>query len=131
MTGQIRFKDNVSLAVSGEILYAKLVGATGLSKRILEHSRKIRIAFDVETVKAKEEEAVKDSNSNQPELANIEDVSDGCCSEAYSNEDSDQGVDSDDDSPQLDTSLKKKRAANGQGKRYLGSMNRYATKSTR
>ena len=95
------------------------------------YSRKTRTAFDVETVKAKAEEAVKDSNSNQSELANIEDVSDDCCSEADSNEDSDQGDDSDDYSPQLDSLLKKRRAANEQGKQYLGSMNRYVTKSTR
>ena len=68
---QIRFRKNISLAVSGEISYAQLMETTGLFKRIIAHSRKIRIAFEVETAKSKAEEAVKDSSSNQPELANI------------------------------------------------------------
>ena len=40
------FKENLALAVSGEISFQKLMDATGLSRRVLEHGREMRTAFD-------------------------------------------------------------------------------------
>ena len=49
---QIRFKENLALAISGSISLAKLADATSLSRRILENGREMRAAFNIETTKA-------------------------------------------------------------------------------
>ena len=121
---QIRFKENIALAVSGRNSQAKLMEATGLSRRIIEHARKMRAELDIETDKAVAEVVVQDDHDNDFDLAEDE-IDNDEISEADSEGISDQGEDSDEDSPQLDASLTKKRAANGKGKRNSESKNRY------
>jgi hypothetical protein len=99
---QIRFKENIALAISGTISYQRLIEATGLSRRQLENGRKVREEFDDETEKA-EMETVPEEESH----LNIEDNDD---SEADSEEDSgDESDESDDDDsilePQNSTSI--------------------------
>ena len=48
----IWFKENIALAVSGDISPQKLLDATSLSSRVLEHGRKMRTIFDCETTEA-------------------------------------------------------------------------------
>lgn len=47
---QIRFKENLALSISGSTLFAKLTDATSLSRRVLEHGREMRTAFDNEMI---------------------------------------------------------------------------------
>lgn len=93
----IRFKENLMLAVSGEMSFQKLIDATGLSRRGLEHGREIRTAFDCETAKAVAEiSADKGANDN----AQVDSNDDGD-SEAdtvyYSNDDGDHSDENNDD----------------------------------
>lgn len=55
---QNTFMEHIALAICGNVPLAKLEASTGLSRRILEHGRDMRIAFDVETEKAKSERKV-------------------------------------------------------------------------
>jgi DNA polymerase sigma len=113
---QIRFKENIALAISGTVSYQRLIEATGLSRRQLENGRKVREEFDDETEKA-EMETVPEEESHQ----NIEDNDD---SEADSEEDSGDESDESDDDDSILEPQKKKRANNGEGVRHLHK-NRY------
>jgi hypothetical protein len=55
---QIRFLEGLAIAVSGSVSLAKVVTATGFSKRSLEYGKEIRKGFDEETLKAKAEAEV-------------------------------------------------------------------------
>lgn len=52
---QIRFKENIALAISGQNSFARLIEATGLSRRHLENARSMREVFQTETEKAEME----------------------------------------------------------------------------
>jgi hypothetical protein len=52
---QIRFLEGLALSVSGHLSVAKIMSATGLSKRSLEYGKEMRKGFDQESVKAVEE----------------------------------------------------------------------------
>ena len=127
----IRFKENLALAVSGDISFQKLMDATGLSRRVLEHGREMRTAFDCETAKAVAEiPADEGVNGNT-----LVDSNDDVDSEADTVNDSDDDGDSDecnndmniidyqDETASLNgISPKHKRAVNGQ---KLMNRNRY------
>ena len=83
---QIRFKENLALAISGSISFAKLTDATSLSRRVLEHGREMRTVFDNETIKAVAEEGEEHV-----------DIHDDDNSEADSENESDDDHDFDDD----------------------------------
>jgi hypothetical protein len=59
---QIRFLEGLALAVSGDLSVAKIVSATGLSKRSLEHGRNSRKAFNDESIKARNEEILTNNS---------------------------------------------------------------------
>jgi hypothetical protein len=105
--------------------------ATGLSRRIVEYSRKMRVEFDAVTEKTMAEGVIQNDDDDESELAEDEselvhgEIEGGEISDDDSEGDSDHDGDSDEDSPQLNGSLKKKRAANGKGKRHSESKNRY------
>ena len=60
---QIRFLEGLALSVSRTIS-AKIVSATGLSKRSLEYAKEMRKGFDDETIKAKKESESEITNDN-------------------------------------------------------------------
>jgi hypothetical protein len=96
---QIKLKENIALAMSGQNSYSKLMEATGLSRRIVEFGRKMRAEFNTEKEKSVAEGVVQNIDDNESELAEDEN-DDGETSEADSEGASDQGEDSDEDSPQ-------------------------------
>lgn len=109
---QIRFKESLSLAISGKQSYQRLIQATGLSRRQLENGRKMREEFEIELKKAVDNEI---NAAEQPE-DNIEDE-DG--SEVDSDVGSDEECDdSDEDNLTPGIPQKKKRANNGDGKAH-------------
>ena len=55
---QIKYLEGLALAVSGGISVAKMMTATGLSKRTLQYGKELRKKFDEETVKAKTESEI-------------------------------------------------------------------------
>jgi hypothetical protein len=55
---QIRFLEGLAISVSGSVSVAKVMTATGLSKRSLEYGKEMRKGFDEETLKAKAEAEV-------------------------------------------------------------------------
>ena len=107
---QIKFKENLALAIFGKLSYAKLMVATGLSRRQLENGSKMREVFTKAT-----EIAMKD-NENHDIINEIDDDGSEVDSDVESNE---EGSESDDDVPE-----KKKRAANGEGQKNI-IKNRY------
>lgn len=131
----IRFKENIALAVSGDTSFQKLMDATGLSRRVLEHGREMRTAFDCETAKAIAEiPADEVVNDNAYEDCNDDDDDDDSEADTVNDSD-DDGNDSDDndndinkDNDQNDTALfngvpsKRKRVVNGQ---KVTNKNRY------
>ena len=61
---QIKYLEGLALALSGGVSVAKLMTATGLSKRTLQYGKELRKKFDEETVKAKNEsEAINVNNA--------------------------------------------------------------------
>lgn len=61
---QIRFLEGLALSVSRAVLVAKIVSATGLSRRSLEYAKEMRKGFDDETIKAKTEAELEITNDN-------------------------------------------------------------------
>ena len=120
----IRFKENIALAVSGDISSQKLEDATSLSRRVLLHGREMRTIFDCETTKA-----IAENHTGQNIDENInDDCNDNEDSEADtvngSDDDGDNSDNSDNDIDVNDNedvtasinnlSSKRKRAINGQ-----------------
>ena len=64
----IRFKENIALAVSGNISSQKLEDATSLSRRVLLHGREMRTIFDCETTKA-----IAENHTGQNVNENVDD----------------------------------------------------------
>ena len=117
----IRFKENLALAVSGEISFQKLMDATGLSRRVLEHGREMRTAFDSETAKAIAEvpadEGVNDNaqgDNNDDEDSEADTVNDSDDDGDENNNDMNMNNDQDDIASLNGIISKRQRAVNGQ-----------------
>ena len=59
---QIKFKENIAIAISGTVSMMRLKSATGLLSRRIDHGMSMRILFDIETAKAVAEEQAKIKN---------------------------------------------------------------------
>ena len=122
---QIKFKENIAIAISGTISMMRLKNATGLSRRIIDHGKSMRILFDIETVKAIAEEQAKIDNAIVTHSNEINSNNGNESDEADSDNNNDN-EDSDHDDEQVNTPQgTPKRSSNGEGKRLLASKNRY------
>ena len=116
----IRFKENLTLAICNNISLTKFNDATSLSRRVLEHGREMRAAFDAETTKAVAED------ERQQVVENDIDYDDN--SEADTENDSDNDQDDNDETNEnnegdgTDIQRRKTRATNGE---VQASKNRY------
>ena len=118
----IQFKENLALAVTGNLSLVRLMTATGLSRRVLQQGKKMRELFNKETdkaLKATPEEHTVVNNDQDDES------SDDGTEDDSSDSDNGDG-DNDDDGTDLpesvsDTTQKQKRASKGQGKRNVNS----------
>jgi hypothetical protein len=128
---QIRFLEGLAISVSGSVSVAKVMTATGLSKRSLEYGKEMRKGFDEETLKAKadaEIDIVVDNDDTRDDSI-ITEESSGERTEANEEVDNDSDSDtiyseasenSDDDS----SKRRRERSKRGQGKRR-SKTNRY------
>ena len=122
---QIKFKENIAIAISGTISMMRLKNATGLSRRIIDHGKSKRILFDIETAKAIAEEQAKTDNAIVTQSNEINSNNGNEKDEADSDNDNDN-EESDHDDEQVSTLQgTPKRSSNGEGKRLLASKNRY------
>ena len=121
----IMFKENLALAVTGNLSLVKLMVATGLSRRVLQQGKKMRELFESETSKAmsviQQEEHVVVGNDQDDARSDVDTEDDSSDSD---NGDSDN--DDDDDSTDTPESIpsvaqKQKRASKGQGQRRSSS----------
>ena len=94
----IMFKENLALAVTGNLSLIKLMVATGLSRRVLQQGSKMRELFESETMKA-----INVTQQKEHVVVNIE--QDGDRSDVDSEEDSSESDsgDSDNDDDSTDT----------------------------
>ena len=103
----------------------RLKNATGLSRRIIDHDKSMRILFDIETAKAIAEEQAKTDNAIVTQSNEINSNNGNEKDEADSDNDNDN-EESDHDDEQVNTLQgTPKRSSNGEGKRLLASKNRY------
>ena len=135
---QIRFKENLALAISGNISHAKLTDATSLSRRILENGREMRAAFNDETTKAVVEgggERVDESDFNDDDNSeadteidsdNDHEVDDHMENDDINDNNENGGIDCVDDVPQ-----RKKRAFNGEVQISKNRYRRYISSRSR
>ena len=124
---QIKYLEGLALALSGGISVAKMMTATGLSKRTLQYGKELRKKFDEETVKAKNESEtiIADSAVNivlNEDQANSED--DGIIRNLNDIDSDSETVYSEDSVSEDDNSGKRKRAKRGEGIKRT-SINRY------
>ena len=122
---QIKYLEGLALAVSGGISVAKMMTATGLSKRTLQYGKELRKKFDEETVKAKTESEISTVadinllNEDQINSEGNEDITN------QNNIDSDsETVFIEESTSEDDNSGKRKRAKRGEGVKKL-NINRY------
>ena len=124
---QIRFLEGLALSVSGTISVAKVVAATGLSKRSLEYAKEMRKGFDDETAKAKteaESDITNDNDNSQDEsLIGGEVIRDHIESSDDVSNESDCGTVNSEET-EINDDGSRKRAKRGEGKRKA-SINRY------
>jgi hypothetical protein len=120
---QIKFKENLAIAISGTNSIMRLRNATGLSRRVIDHGKSMRTLFDIETAKAIAEEQSKISDETVAQSTEIN----GSNEDESDEEDSEnENGESDRDDEEVNTLQGvKKRSPNGEGKRLVTSKNRY------
>ena len=122
---QIKFKKNIAIVISGTISMMRLKNATGLSRRIIDHDKSMRILFGIEIAKAIAEEQAKIDNATLTQSNEINSNNGDESDEADSDNDNDN-EESDHDDEQVSTLQgTPKRSSNGEGKHLLASKNRY------
>ena len=83
--------------MSGEMSFQKLMDATGLSRRGLEHGREMRTAFDCETAKAVAEIPADEGVSENAQVDSNDDEDSEADTVYYSNDDGDHSDENNND----------------------------------